>query len=59
MIVSGLSDCPFTGEDRRRQKKGGGRVFHLVSYKWFRRTQFLPILDVNYNVWGILLCEVS
>jgi hypothetical protein len=21
MIVSGLSDCPFTGEDRRRQEK--------------------------------------
>jgi hypothetical protein len=28
---------------------------HLVSYKWIRKTQVIPELGVDYNVWGILL----
>ena len=24
---------------------------HLVSYKWIRKTQVIPELDVDYNVW--------
>ena len=28
-------------------------MFHLVPYKWFRRTQYIPELGLFYNVWGI------
>ena len=31
------------------------QIFHLVPYKWFRRTQYIPELGVDYNVWGSLL----
>ena len=34
---------------------------HLGSYKWFRRTQYIPELDVDYNVWGFylrLICKM-
>ena len=34
-------------------------MFHLVSYKWFRRTQYIPELGLFYNVWGILLGQSS
>ena len=28
---------------------------HLVSYKWIRKTQFIPELGLNYkNVWILL-----
>jgi hypothetical protein len=27
-------------------------VFHLVSYKWFRRTRNIPELGLDYNVCG-------
>ena len=30
-------------------------MFHLVSDKWFRKTQVIPEYVVFYNVWGILL----
>lgn len=29
-------------------------MFHLVSFWWFRKTQVIPELDVDYNVGGIL-----
>ena len=25
----------------------------MGSYKWFRKTQVIPQLGVDYNVWGI------
>jgi len=28
---------------------------HLGSYKWFMRTQYIPVLGVDYNVWGFYL----
>ena len=28
---------------------------HLVSYKWIRKTQVIPELGVDYNVWGFYL----
>ena len=27
---------------------------HLVSYKWFRRTQYIPELGLFYKDWGRL-----
>ena len=42
---------------RRKKKEGEDdeEVFHLVSYKWFRRTQYISELGVDYNVWGFYL----
>ena len=31
---------------------------HLGSYKWFMRTQYIPELGVDYNVWGIITQEM-
>ena len=28
---------------------------HLVSYKWFRRTQYITSIGLDYNVWGFYL----
>jgi len=30
-------------------------MFHLVSYKWIRRTQYIPEFGVFYKNVGILL----
>ena len=30
-------------------------MFHLVSYKWFRRTQFITSIGLFYNECGSLL----
>ena len=32
-------------------------MFHLVSYKWIRKTQVIPELGVDYNVWGFTWTE--
>ena len=32
---------------------------HLVPYKWFRKTQYIPRFGVFYNVCGILLGQSS
>ena len=29
-------------------------IFHLVSYKWFRRTQYITSIGLKYNVCEIL-----
>jgi hypothetical protein len=31
------------------------KVFHLVSYWWFRKTQYIPELGVDYNNRGFYL----
>ena len=30
-------------------------MFHLVPYKRIRRTQYIPELGLNYNMWGFYL----
>ena len=44
---------------RRRKKKDWDEedewMFHLVPYKWIRKTQVIPELGVDYNVCGVLL----
>ena len=34
-------------------------MFHLVSYKWIRRTQVIPELGVDYNVCGDRVVDVK
>ena len=34
-------------------------MFHLVPYKWIRKTQVIPEYVVFYNVCGILLGDVT
>jgi len=29
-------------------------MFHLVSYRWFRRTQYIPELGLFFNMCGFL-----
>ena len=31
---------------------------HKVSYKWIRKTQVIPELGLDYNVWGVFDFEV-
>ena len=30
-------------------------MFQLVSYKWFRRTQYITLIGLKYNVCGYLV----
>ena len=42
-------------KQRRRKKKEGEEneyIFHLVSYKWFRRTQYITLIGLFYKNGG-------
>ena len=48
------------GEDSETKKKYGENdeyMFHLVSYYWFRRTQYITSIGLIYKNVGILLGE--
>jgi len=62
-----VSDCEelvgvLTGDDGETKKKYGEDdeyMFHLVSYKWIRKTQVIPEYVVFYKNVGILLGELK
>ena len=63
-----MKNIMIISNHRRRKKKYWDEdyeyMFHLVSYKWFRRTQYITSIGLFYNVWefyleGVWLWRIS
>ena len=40
---------------KKKEGEKDENMSHLVTYKWIKRTQYIPEFGLNYNVWGFYL----